>query len=103
MAVTAEEEGEGAEEEEAEVRPDEIRERLAEEFPETLLADGFDAALVGVARRCGQPTLAVYDYELGLQVLMERDGMTREEAIEYMEFNVVGAWVGPGTPIWLER
>jgi hypothetical protein len=85
------------------MKPDETRERLAEEAPEALLADGFDTALIGVARRCGQPTLAVYDYELGLQVLMERDGMTREEAIEYMEFNVVGAWVGEHTPIWLER
>lgn len=103
MAVAAEEEGEGPEEEEAAVRPEEIRERLEEMNPEALLADGFDAALVGVARRCGQPTLAVYDYELGLRVLMERDGMTRDEAAEYMEFNVVGAWVGPGTPIWLER
>ena len=28
---------------------------------ELLLADGFDAALIGTGERCGQPTLAVYD------------------------------------------
>jgi hypothetical protein len=32
---------------------------------------------------------------------MERDDMTREEAIEFMDFNVVGAWHGESTPIFL--
>jgi hypothetical protein len=27
--------------------------------------------------------------------------MTREEAIEFMDFNVVGAWHGESTPIFL--
>jgi hypothetical protein len=74
---------------------------LEDENPKALFADGFDDALVGVARRCGQPTLAVYDYERGVDVLMRRDGMDYEEAVEWMEFNVVGAWVGEHTPIWL--
>ena len=26
-----------------------------------LVADGFEAALLGVGRRCGQPDIAVYD------------------------------------------
>jgi hypothetical protein len=29
--------------------------------------------------------------------------MSEDEAIEFFEFNVVGAWAGPGTPIWLEE
>ena len=37
-----------------------IREQLADENPKALYADGFDGALVGIARRCGQPSLAVY-------------------------------------------
>lgn len=24
------------------------------------------------------------------------------DAIEFFEFNVVGAWMGPGTPIWIQ-
>ena len=32
-----------------------------------------------------------------------KDGMTDEVAMEYFEFNVVGAWVGGGTPIFLYR
>jgi hypothetical protein len=34
-----------------------------------------------------------------LKVLMFRDGMTRDEADEYIEFNCIGAWVGEHTPI----
>lgn len=78
-----------------------LRELLGEENPDALLADGFEDAMVGLARRCGQPTLAVYDYTLGVRVLMKRDGMSYEEAVEWMEFNVVGAWMGANTPVWL--
>lgn len=76
---------------------------LAEENPEALLLDGFEAAFVGVARRCGQPSLAVYDAELCIRVLMQRDGMTEDEAVEFFDFNTAGAWVGPNTPIILEK
>lgn len=73
---------------------------MLEENPEALLADGFEDAFIGIARRCSQPSLAVYDYTKGVEILMQRDGMSEEEAVEWMEFNVVGAWVGEHTPIW---
>lgn len=76
---------------------------LREENPNALLADGFESCLIGVARRCGQPTLAVYDYGRAVQHLMVSNGMAYEEAVEYMEFNVVGAWMGENTPLWLYR
>lgn len=68
-----------------------------------LLADGFDAAFLGVARRCGQPDLAVYSVQFAIRILHERDGMSEEEAREYLEYNSIGAWFGEDTPIWLER
>lgn len=74
---------------------------MREHNPEALLADGFEAAFIGPAIRCGQPALAAYSYEGAIQVLVNRDGMTYEEAVEWMEFNVVGAWMGPNTPIWI--
>ena len=80
---------------------EQIQELLEDENPEALLADGFEDAFVGLARRCGQPTLVVYDYARGVAVLMEREGMSHEDAEEWMEFNVVGAWMGEHTPIWL--
>lgn len=82
------------------VTRDEIAALLSEENPSALLADGFEDAFVGVARRCGLPALAVYDYSLGVKLLIERDGVSYEDAVEWMEFNVVGAWAGEHTPIW---
>jgi len=34
-------------------------------------------------------------------VLMFRDEMPYDEAVEYIEFNVVGAWVGEQTPMFV--
>jgi hypothetical protein len=76
---------------------------LAHGDEEVLLADGFESAFVGVASRAGQPLLAAYSYHRAVKVLMERDGMTYEDAVEWMEFNVVGAWAGERTPLWLHE
>jgi hypothetical protein len=79
------------------------REWLAEVNPEALLADGFEDALVGVAERCGQPILAVYDAVQCIEILMKRDGMDYEEAEEFFTFNTLGAWAGDHTPLFLWR
>jgi hypothetical protein len=76
-----------------------IKEQLIDENPEALLADGFDDALIGVARRCGQPSLAVYDRTKCIEILS--NDMSHEEAEEHFEFNVTGSWVGPNTPIFM--
>ena len=78
-----------------------VREILEEENPEARLMDGFDEALIGVARRCGQPTLAVYDYDKCIDILSRE--MSEDDAVEYFEFNCAGAWVGPHTPVILQR
>lgn len=75
------------------------REALAEIDEEILMADGFDEALIGYAQRCGQPALAVYDRNKCIDVLVNRDGMSYEEAEEFF----VGAWVGERTPLFLCR
>jgi len=65
-----------------------------------LKADGLDEAIIGVARRCGQPEIIAYSVSKCLEVLM-RDGASHEEALEHFEFNVAGAWVGEETPVWV--
>jgi hypothetical protein len=80
-----------------------LREWIAEHNEEALLADGFDAAIIGVAVRCSQPALVVYDAEKCIEILEQRDGMGHEEATEFFEFNTLGAWVGAGTPLFLWR
>ena len=61
-------------------------------------ADGFESAELGIMRRCGQRDIIVYDYDKCIKILMDRDGMSYEDAVDFMEFNVVGAWVGNETP-----
>lgn len=77
----------------------EIAEQLEEPL---LLADGFDDAIIGVAYRIGQPALVTYDKQIMLEILLQ-DGMTEEDALEYLEYNVYGAYVGEQTPLFLER
>lgn len=66
-----------------------------------LQADGFEDALIGIGMKKGSEDSLVYDYEKCVEILIERDGMSHEEAIEWMEFNVVDAYVGPTTPIFV--
>jgi hypothetical protein len=77
-------------------------EQLAAINPDALMLDGFDEALVGIAFRNGQPALAVYDYDACIRVLMAQ-GLSQDAAVETFEFNTMGAWMGPMTPLVLHR
>lgn len=76
------------------------REEAAGHDEEMLFADGFDEALVGVVMAFGRPPLACYSVPKMVDVLV-RDGLTYEEAMEHLDFNVFGAWVGERTPVYL--
>lgn len=65
-----------------------------------LRADGLDSAIIGVGRRCGQDDILVYSVDRCIQALMA-EGLSHLEALEHFEYNVVGAWVGPQTPMWV--
>ena len=80
----------------------EIKEKLAYCNPDALFLDGFDAALVGVARRHSMPEVAVYDYGKCVQVMVDRDGSSHDDGVVYLEYNVAGAYVGENGPILVE-
>ena len=65
-----------------------------------LLADGFEEAFIGIITIFNNP-IALYDADKCIAVLIERDGMSEEEAIEYFDFNVTGAYVGENTTAFL--
>ena len=77
-----------------------FKDDIAAENPKAMLADGLDECILGIGHRCGHDPLAVYDYAACVLVFMNRDGMTRDDAVEWMEFNVVGSG-GEGYPIFL--
>ena len=62
--------------------------------------DIFDPAIIGIAHRFGMQPIVAYDYRKVIEVFAE--DMEYEEAVEYFDFNVIGAWVGEGTPIFIE-
>lgn len=80
-----------------------LEEWVSEFNDEALFAVGFEDAFIGVAERCGQPALVVYDADICIDILRNRDGMDKSEAIEFFNFNVIGAWMGDHTPLFLSR
>ena len=68
---------------------------------ELTTASGLDDAIIGVGVRCGQPPIVVYAVDQIIEILMDRDGMTNAEAVEFFEYNIEGAWVGNATPVWM--
>lgn len=65
----------------------------------TMLMHGFEDAFVGGLRKVGQKLpIAVYDYQGCVDILMNRDGMSQDEAVEFIESQSLSAYFGTGTP-----
>lgn len=73
------------------------------EESEAYLADGLGKAIIGTAEVAGRGTVAAYDVDKVRQVLIEDQEMTEEEAEEWLGYNILGAFVGPGTPVFIQR
>lgn len=65
-----------------------------------LLADGLEEAFIGIGYQFNTP-LAIYSKSKAIQCLM-KEGMDEEQAYEYFDYNVAGAYVREQTPIFLE-
>ena len=62
--------------------------------------DGFNGAILYIGRRFNDEVV-VYDYDKCVDILVKRDGMGTDDAIEWIEYNMVGAYLGEGTPIFV--
>jgi hypothetical protein len=65
-----------------------------------LLADGLEEAFIGIGYQFHTP-IAIYSKSKAIQCLMDK-GMDEEQAYEYFDYNVAGAYVGEQTPVFLE-
>lgn len=64
-----------------------------------VFADGFDDCIIGLVERFdGKPAVA-YDRQRIFDKLMP--GSTYEEVVEHFEYNILGAWVGDYTPVYI--
>lgn len=77
-------------------------EELAELNPEALTADGFEGAIIGVTVNHHHPVVVVYDYRKCVEILIGQ-GLSEEDAEEYLSFNTLGAYVGENGPLYMER
>jgi hypothetical protein len=68
--------------------------------------DGFDDCVIGYSEVWGtdgqKVTRIIYEGRKMIRKLMSQ-GMSEEEAWEYFQFNIDGAYVGPLTPIILHK
>jgi len=64
---------------------------------------GLDAAIIGHASVWhpdgNKVERVIYDGPKLVSIFQQRDGMTDDEAIEYIDFNIEGGYVGEDTPI----
>ena len=82
-----------------------IKDAIIEHYADTddiLFADGFDDAIIGFGSQWGSFDSVIYDRERCIAILVERDDMSYDEALEFFDFNVACAYVGPGTPIFMQ-
>jgi hypothetical protein len=72
------------------------REQILEWYPkdQMIFWDGFDQAIIGV---CSDSQRVIYSKSRCIKILMA--DMDEEEAADYFEENVGGAYVGDMTPI----
>jgi hypothetical protein len=72
---------------------------ILEKYPdeEFLSADGFNNAILGVDEKSMR---LIYSIAKCIEILME--DMSEEEAFEYFDYNVSGAYMGEKTPIWCD-
>ena len=77
-----------------------ILDKIVENYPdeEILKADGLDGGIIGIEENSMR---LVYSKSKVIEILMSED-MTEEDALEHYYYNIVGAYVGEKTPIFVE-
>ena len=58
-----------------------------EQFPDTILVDGMDEAIIGLSLRKPHLTNFIYSVNKIIKVLME-DNATYDQAVEWYEYNI---------------
>lgn len=76
--------------------------RLKEEYPDTIIMDGYDDCIIGICERFGQEPIIAYDKTKVLCKLVD-EGMSYDEAVEFFEFNQIGSYVGEATPCFVTK
>lgn len=76
---------------------------MSKQEDETLeLPKMFDRAKIGTTYLTDRGMhVVVYSAEKVVKILVKDNDMTEEEAWEHFDYNISGAWLGDGTPIFV--
>ena len=69
-----------------------------------LLAKGFEKAFIGLTiPQRSRNELAMYDFAICINIIMKRENIKEEDAIDYFYFNVVNSCDGDYAPLFINR
>lgn len=73
------------------------RDEIAERYPEAVILseEFYDEAIIGISN----DDRVVYSYQGLVEALMRHDGMSEEDAEEWVSYNVLGSLYGENMPI----
>ena len=80
----------------------ELVEYIEHNYPDSLLANGYISAIIGVAGGFDSGRV-VYSVKKMVEVCMKELSVDEDEAIEWLEYNTFNAYVGEFTPIYLDE
>jgi hypothetical protein len=80
---------------------EELLEHIQYNFPDSMLADGYNSAIIGVAGGFDSGRV-VYSVKKMVEVCMKELSVDADEAIEWLEYNTFGAFIGEYTPIYVD-
>ena len=72
--------------------------KISELNEKALYPTDLKEAIIGFVERFGMEPLILLDKSKCINIFIDRDGMSYSEALEFFDFNVIGAWMGEGTP-----
>ena len=61
----------------------------------------YNPCIVGIGYRFHDGPVAVYDIDRIIETIMMEDGSTEEDAWDHYYFNIIGGWMGDGTPFFV--
>lgn len=98
----------------AKVKKKTLKEKLNDYLQDSeesvMLYDNYEDAFVGLGYQQYKGPVAIYDAKKCVEILIEEymldpdcesREMAEQMAVEYFEYNSVGAWYGEGTPIFM--
>jgi hypothetical protein len=71
--------------------------------PELVTMDGYDEAIMGTITLFGKEPVVLYDREKVIELIMEKDDCSYDDALEHHEYNQAQVYAGERTPAFFDK